>query len=213
LTGRRFVAAIAMLLIPAAAIAQTAPAAQPPPPAHAWSFFASAYTYIIPEASNYAQPAFTADRHRLHLEARYNYEARNTGSVWIGWNFSGGSTVEWELTPMAGGVVGDVDGVAPGYKGSIAWRNISFYSEGEYVIDTASTSDSFLYNWSELTYDLTGSLRAGLVVQRTRTFQTDRDVQRGLIVGYSYRRAEFTLCLFNPDEEKPSGAFSVGFRF
>ena len=90
MSGRCFVAAIALLLVPAAAAAQTAPAGQAPPPARAWSFFASAYTYIIPEDSNYAQPTFTADRHRLHLEARYNYEARNTGSVWIGWNFSGG---------------------------------------------------------------------------------------------------------------------------
>ncbi len=213
MTGRCLVAAIAILLVPAAAVAQTAPAVQAPPPVNAWSFFASAYTYIIPEASNYAQPTFTADRDQLHLEARYNYEARSTGSVWIGWNFAGGSAVEWELTPMAGGVFGDLNGIAPGYKGSVTWRKISFYSEGEYVIDTASTSDSFLYNWSELTYGLTGSLRAGLVVQRTRTFQTDREVQRGLIVGYTWRRAEFTLCLFNPDEDKPTSAFSLGFRF
>jgi hypothetical protein len=213
MTGRWFVAAIALLFFPGAAIAQTAPAAQTSPPANAWTFFASAYTYIVPEDSNYVQPTFTADRQRLHLEARYNYEARNTGSAWIGWNFSGGDAVEWELTPMVGGVFGDLDGVAPGYRGSLAWRHISFYSEGEFVIDTASTPDSFLYNWSELTYALTGSLRAGLIVQRTRVFQTDREVQRGLIVGYTWRRAEFTLCLFNPDEDKPTGAFSVGFRF
>jgi hypothetical protein len=213
MTGRCVATTIALMLVPAAAIAQTAPAGQAPPPARDWSFFASAYTYIVPDDSNYAQPTFTADRQGLHLEARYNYEARNTGSAWIGWNFAGGDAVEWELTPMVGGVFGDLDGVAPGYKGSLAWRKISFYSEGEYVIDTASTSDSFLYNWSELTYALTGSLRAGLIVQRTRVFQTDREVQRGLIIGYSYRRAEFTLCLFNPDEDKPSTAFSVGFRF
>jgi hypothetical protein len=212
MSGRCVVAAIALLLLPAAASGQTAPAGQTTPQ-KAWSFFASAYTYIVPEDSNYAQPTFTADRDRLHLEARYNYEAQNTGSVWIGWNFSGGDTVEWELTPIVGGVLGDLDGIAPGYKGSVAWRNISFYSESEYVIDTADTSDSFLYNWSELTYALTESFRAGLVVQRTRAYHTDRDVQRGLIVGYTYRRAEFTFCLFNPDEDKPTSAFSVGFRF
>jgi hypothetical protein len=87
------------------------------------------------------------------------------------------------------------------------------YSESEYVIDTADTSESFFYNWSELTYAITDSLRAGLVVQRTRAYQTARDVQRGLIVGFSFRRAEFSFCLFNPDEDKPTSAFSVGFRF
>jgi hypothetical protein len=44
--------------------------------------------------------------------------------------------------------------------------------------------------------------RFGLVVQRTRAYQTARDVQRGLIVGYSYKQADFTLCLFNPDEAR-----------
>ena len=209
--------AIVCLTVARAAAAQSAPPFVPvdslQPPVRAWEFFASAYTYIIPDASNYAQPSLTADRGWLHLEARYNYEAQKTGSAWFGVNFSGGDTIEWELTPIFGAVFGEVDGVAPGYKGSITWRKISLYSESEYVIDTANTSDSFLYNWSELTYAITDSLRAGLVVQRTRAYQTDRDVQRGIIVGYSYRRAEFSLCLFNPDEDKPTTAFSVGFRF
>ena len=187
--------------------------AQTPPAEKAWSFYASGYTYIIPESANYVQPTFTADRNRIHLEARYNYEGQKTGSVWFGLNFSGGDVVEWELTPIIGGVFGEVDGVAPGYKGSISWRRISLYSESEFVIDTSEASDSFFYNWSELTYAITESFRAGLVVQRTRAYQTDRDVQRGLIVGYSYRRAEFSFCLFNPDDDKPTSAFSIGFRF
>ena len=214
---RRFVLGLgflALLLCAAPSAAQTpAPGGQTPEPDKAWSFFASAYTYIIPDASNYVQPSFAADRGRLHLEARYNYESRKTGSAWIGANFSGGGTVEWEVTPIFGVVFGDLDGVAPGYKGSISWRKVGLYSESEYVIDTGSTSDSFLYNWSELTYALTDSLRAGLVIQRTRIYQTDRDVQRGLIVGYTYKRAEFTLAIFNPDEDKPTSAFSVGIRF
>jgi hypothetical protein len=199
--------ALSLVLVAAPASAQAAPAAK------AWSFFASAYVYVVPDASNYVQPSLTADHERLHLEARYNYEAQKTGSAWVGWNFSGGDTVEWELTPMVGGVFGDVDGLAPGYKGSISWRKIGLYSESEFVFDASDTSNNFFYNWSELTYAVTDAFRAGLVVQRTRAYQTDRDVQRGLILGYSYRRAEFTFCVFNPDEDKPAGALSVGFRF
>jgi hypothetical protein len=177
-----------------------------------WSFFASAYTYIIPDDSNYGQPTVTADHGRLHLEGRYNYESRKTGSAWVGLNFSG-DTLGWELTPIFGVVFGDLDGVAPGYKGSLSWRRLSLYSEGEVVIDASETTDSFFYAWSELTYSLTESLRSGLVVQRTHAYKTDRIVQRGIFVGYSYRRAEFTFCLFNPDDEKPTVAFSAGFRF
>jgi hypothetical protein len=196
-----------LLSLAAPATAQTAPAAKP------WEFSASVYTWIIPDDTNYAQPTFTADRERLHLEARYNYEGQKTGSVWFGVNFSGGEAVAWELTPILGAVFGEVDGIAPGYKGSLGWRKIEFYSESEFVIDPTDSSNSFFYNWSELTYAITDAFRAGLVVQRTRAYQTDRDVQRGLILGYSYRRADFTLCVFNPDEDKAVGAFSVGFRF
>ena len=90
--------AAAFVLVSGPADAQT--------PAPAWSLFASAYTYIVPDAANYGQPTLTADRGRLHLEGRYNYEAKKTGSVWAGYNLSGGSTIEWELTPMAGAVFG-----------------------------------------------------------------------------------------------------------
>ena len=207
---------VAAVLIATTAFAQT-PAPAPTPaasaaPDNAWSFFASAYTYIVPNGDSYVQPTLTADKGRLHLEARYNYESQKTGSAWVGVNFSGGDHVEWELTPIAGVVFGDLDGFAPGYKGSISWRNLSLYSESEYVIDSASTSDSFLYNWSELTYSPTEAFRFGLVVQRTRAYQTARDVQRGLIAGYVYKQAEFTLCVFNPDDDKPTVAFSVGWR-
>ena len=68
----------------------TAPATTEASDDKAWSFSASAYTYIVPDSANYGQPTFTADRGWRHLEARYNYEALDTGSVWVGYNFSGG---------------------------------------------------------------------------------------------------------------------------
>ena len=109
-------------------------AATPTPPEaneKAWSFSASAYTYFIPDDRNYVQPTFTADRGWLHLEARYNYEALDTGSAWVGYNFSGGEALSWEFTPMIGGVFGDTTGIAPGYKGSLSWWKLELYSEGE----------------------------------------------------------------------------------
>ena len=150
----------------------------------AWSFSASVYTYIVPDDRDYVQPTFTADRGWLHLEARYNYEALETGSAWVGYNFSGGEKLAWEFTPMLGGVFGDTTGIAPGYKGSLSWWKLELYSEGEYVFDTGDSSDSFFYNWSELTLAPVDWFRFGLVTQRTRVYQTDRDIQRGLLVGF-----------------------------
>ena len=91
------------------------------PAAPDWSVGVSAATYVLPD-SEYVQPTVTADRGRLHLEGRFNYENLDTGSLWIGANFSGGETLAWELTPMLGGVFGDTTAVAPGAKASLSWR-------------------------------------------------------------------------------------------
>jgi hypothetical protein len=190
----------------------------PPAPAgasneKAWSFSASAYTYLVPDAGNYVQPTFTADRGWLHLEARHNYEALDSGSAWVGYNFSGGEKLEWEFTPMFGGVFGDLTGVAPGYKGSLSWWKLEFYSEGESVFDTGNSSDSFFYNWSELTLAPAEWVRFGLVTQRTRTYESDRDIQRGLLVGVTYRKLDVSAYYFNPDDDKPTVVIAVGLTF
>lgn len=178
-----------------------------------WSFSASVYTYIPPDDSAYAQPTVTADRDWLHLEARYNYEALKTGSVWVGYNFSGGGKVAWELAPMLGGVFGDTTGVAPGYKGSLSWWKLELYSEGEYVFDTGDSSESFFYNWSELTIAPWDWLRLGLVAQRTQVYETDRDIQRGVLVGCSFKRVDLATYVFDPDESHPAVVVAVGFSF
>ena len=179
----------------------------------AWAFSLSAATYIVPDYRDYVQPTFTADRGWLHLGARYNYEALDTGSVWVGYNFSGGKKLAWEITPMLGGVFGDATGIAPGYKGSLSWWKLELYSEGEYVFDTGNSADSFFYNWSELSVSPVDWFRFGLVGQRTHAYQSSVDIQRGLLVGFTYKKMGFTTYVFNLDEGKPTWVFSVELSF
>jgi hypothetical protein len=198
---------------PTCTVASTRPAQGEELDDTAWSFFASAYTYIVPDSGNYVQPTFTADRGWLHLEARYNYEALDTGSAWVGYNFSGGATLAWELTPMFGGVFGDTTGVAPGYKGSLSWRKVELSSEGEYVFDTGDSSDSFFYNWSEVSLAPLDWFRFGLVTQRTRAYQSDREIQRGALVGFNYKKMDASAYFFNPDDDEPTFVIAVGLSF
>ncbi len=197
----------------ASSTTNTTPAVAKEADEKAWSFSVSAYTYIVPDSREYVQPTVTADRDWLHLEARYNYEALDTGSAWIGYNFSGGDKLTYELTPMLGAVFGDLTGVAPGYKGSLGWWKLELYSEGEYVIDTGNSSDSFFYNWSEFTLAPVDWFRFGLVTQRTRLYQTDRDIQRGVLLGLSLKHVNFTGYVFNPDEAQPTFVIAVGLAF
>ena len=193
---------------------------QNPPPAQVtaspasstWSFSAAVYTYLVPDDSNYAQPTLTADRDRLHLEARYNYENLETASVWVGYNFAGGDTLTWDLTPMLGAAFGDTDGIAPGYKGSLGWRKFEFYSEGAFVFARES-ADSYLYNWSELTFAPVEAFRFGLVTERTRIYQTDRNIQRGLLLGGSFKQLDVTGYLFNLDDDGPTIVLAITLAF
>jgi hypothetical protein len=168
------------------------------------------YTYLLADEPNYAQPTVTAEhRSGLHLEARYNYEDQKTGSFWVGHTFRGGDAISWEVKPLLGGVFGRTAGVAPGYKSSLSWRMVEAYSEGEYVFDVADSTNSFFYNWSELALAPVEWLRGGIVTQRTRAYKSDREIQRGLFVGTTLLKLDFTAYVLNPDESKPTVIVAV----
>jgi len=178
-----------------------------------WTFTLSVDGNFVSAGTDYVQPTLSADRDWLHLEARYNYEALETGSAWVGWNFSGGQAIGWEFTPMIGGVFGDLQGVSPGYEGSLSWWKLELYSEGEYVFDLGDSSESFFYNWSQLTIAPVDWLRFGLAAQRTRVYETDRDIQRGLLVGLSYKTVDLTAYVMNPDEDEPTVIVEIDLSF
>jgi len=178
-----------------------------------WEFSALATTYFVPDFREYVQPTFTADRGWLHLEARYNYENLKTGSIWIGYNFSGGKKLEWEFTPMVAAVFGDTTGIAPGYKLSFSYWKLELSSEGEFVFDTRDSDGSFFYNWTELSIAPVEWFRFGLVGQRTRAYQSDVDIQRGILVGFTCKQVDITTYVFNLDQGKPTWVFSVGVSF
>lgn len=178
-----------------------------------WSFNASVYGYIVPESRDYVNPNFTADHGWLHLEARYNYEALETGSVWVGYNFSFGKELVFDFAPMVGGVFGDLTGVAPGYNLALSYKHFMLSSQSEYVFDATDTSGNFFYTWSELTYSPWDWLRAGLVIQRTKAYKSDLDIQRGFLVGVSYRKIDFTTFVFNLGWTDPTVVLAVGLNF
>jgi len=181
-------------------------------PEKAWSFSASAYTYIVPNDREYVQPTITADHGWLHLEARYNYEGLKAGSAWIGYNFSVGEKLSLEFTPMLGAVFGETKGIAPGYKYTLSWWKLELYTEGEYVFDTENSSDRFFYTWSELSLAPVEWFRFGVVIQRTKLYQTDFDIQRGLLIGFSHKDLSFTTYVFNLDD-KPTVVLGVSVNF
>ncbi len=185
-----------------------------PASAQEWSFAISGFVFDPPDDSPYLSPIFYADRGALHLEARYNYEDLETGSVFIGRSFEAGENVILTVVPMFGVVLGNTMGIAPGVEVGISWRRLELYAESEYVFDLEESDASFLYTWSEATVSVADWLRVGLVVQRTRTYETGLDIQRGLLVELSHGNLSFAFHWFNPDRtEDQVFAYALGYEF
>jgi hypothetical protein len=185
---RRFAFALALLS------ATIADAEEP----QAWSFAVSAYGYDVPDSDDFVNPGFTADRGRLHLEARYNYEALDTASVWGGANFSTGEKWLFDSTVMLGAVFGDFDGVAPGFRLSLTRSWFELTSEGEYYFDFHDHEENYLYSWTEIGGYPTEWFRAGVALQRTRAYASDVEVERGVFVGFTYKSFDAAAYVYDP---------------
>jgi hypothetical protein len=55
--------------------------------------------------------------------------------------------------------------------------------------------------------------RAGLVTQRTRIYKTEREIQRGPLVGFSFSKIDATFYLFNPGADDHLAVLSIGLSF
>lgn len=177
-----------------------------------WSISADLNTYFIPN-NTFLLPVLRADKGVLHLEARYNYEDFKTFSAWLGYNFNGGKKIEYSITPMLAGVIGNSNGLAPGLELTLAINKFELYSEQEYLFEFSDRTNNFYYNWTDLTYSLKDWFWFGLSGQRTRLYKTDLDIQRGLILGGGFKHWEFTGYLYNLFFDEPFVLLTLTFNY
>jgi len=114
---------------------------------------------------------------------------------------------------MLGGVIGNTAGMAPGYQASLSWRRVEFSTEGEFVFDVRADTTNFFYSWMELSYSPMRWWRPGLVAQRTRAYHTSLDIQRGVLLGISGDKLDFTTYIFNAGWTDPTVVLSFGITF
>jgi hypothetical protein len=178
-----------------------------------WTYSVSAYYFAFPHESDYWVGLATANRDALHLQARYNYENINAGSIFAGWTFAAGETFSVSVTPIVGAVFGTTQGVAPGAQVAAAYRSFDFYFEGEYVFDVQNRGNSYFYAWTELAAKPVEWLRGGFVGQRTSINQSDRSIQLGGFAQLLFGRTSFGVYLFNPGSTDWFAATSLELRF
>jgi len=162
-----------------------------------WEFGADLNLYFYSD-DFVVLPVFRADRNKLHLEARYNYEDMETFSGWIGYNIKGGNEFEYFITPMIGGVAGNTNGFAPGLEFTFGYKGFELYNESEYLFDLNSNIYNFSYTWTDFSYSLTDWLWLGVSGQSTKIYQEDLLFEGGILLGGGYKNFELTGYLYNP---------------
>lgn len=177
------------------------------------SVSATGFYYAMRDQPDFGVGVASINRGALHLEGRYNYEARDAGSAFVGWKFSGGDAVTFEITPIAGALFGAARGFVPGIEASVAYRSLDAYIEAEYVDDRDHPGNSYYYAWSELGWKPVEWLRLGLVGQRTRVVETGRDLQRGLFAQFTFGKTTLGVYAFNPDSGSRYAIAALGVQF
>jgi hypothetical protein len=98
-----------------------------------WAFSLTTSGHLVPGGQSYVSPEFSADRGWLHLELRYNNDALKSGSLRAGYNFIAGKKLVLDVTPMVGGVFGNLNGVSTGYLITLTYKRVQLYMNGQYV--------------------------------------------------------------------------------
>jgi hypothetical protein len=169
--------------------------------------------YAMRDQPDFGVGVASINRGPLRFETRYNYEAKDSTSLFTGWKFAGGDTVTWEATPLAGALTGATRGWIGGLEGSLAYKAFDAYVEAEYVGGLSDGSSNYLYAWSELGWRPVERVRLGVVGQRTRIVHAGRDVQRGLFAQLTVGKATLSAYAFNPDVGSRYAIVALGFAF
>jgi hypothetical protein len=180
-----------------------------------WAVAASMTGYFGTSRDPYAVPVLGIEYQGLYMEARYNYEDFETGSIFLGWHFGiGDEYFGADITPLFGAVFGQTDGVAPALLFDMSTGRFMLGNEVEYVVLSEASSESFVYSHSELSYRFPVGLSIGIVGEHSKTQGTsETDYLPGFLVGMEGHQLDVVFYLFQPGDEEALGAIELEFGF
>ena len=127
-----------------------------------------------------------------YTEARGNYEAINSASLYFGKTFRKKALISYSIIPIVGLVMGTFNGGSVGANVALDYRKISFSSQSQYTFSVENRTENFTYSWSDLTYQLKEWAAAGVSVQQTRGL-----FEKGILVRGVYKNFSIPLYVFN----------------
>jgi hypothetical protein len=156
------------------------------------------YNYIRqPEESAFVPMVHFQAKNNWYGELRYNYEDAQTLSLFGGRTISGGNSLTWSFTPMAGYSIGKFTGVSAGVNNEAEWNDFYFSAQSQYSKATKTEISSFFFNWSEAGYAFSDYFYSGIAMQYTRQLKKGY-LEPGIVAGLCFRNFSLPFYVFNP---------------
>lgn len=167
--------------------------------------------YIYKRSTNSVVPLiYYQSNSNWYASLRYNYEEDNTVSFQFGKTFSKEASVSYSVTPLAGLLGGDFNGISIGALAEMETGRFSLYTEPQYCRKFTNTGENFFYNWAELSFRPCNFFYAGIATQTVKERQSFI-TEPGLMLGITIRNFEIPLYLFRSAEH--ANYFVVGIHW
>jgi hypothetical protein len=156
------------------------------------------YYYTGVGVSTIVPKVYYQSRHNWYGEVRYNYEELQTVSLIAGKMFSHKKIFSYSITPVAGLVLGRLNGGILGANINTEYKNLFFSSESQYTFSVEKRAENFFFNWSEFGYQFVSIMYVGLALQVTHPYEIKNNWEPAVMMGLTYKNWTFPLYAFNP---------------
>ncbi|MEP7254509.1 MAG: hypothetical protein ABI666_01970 [Ferruginibacter sp.] len=134
----------------------------------------------------------------LYTEMRYNYEDRNTASVYVGKNFSDEKTISYSVKPMLGIVFGKFNGGSIALNVDADYKKLYISMQTQYTISKDEVTENFFFNWTEIGYQPVKWFYTGLSTQLTKIYKRNPEAEYGILVAFSLKKITIPIYVFSP---------------
>ncbi len=148
-----------------------------------------------------------------YAEGRFNYEAINTLSLYAGKTFEKKAAFSYAASPIAGVVLGRLNGGSAGINLAMDYQNFYFNTQSQYTFSVQQRSNNFIYSWSDLTYRFSAKFAAGVSVQQTKLYQINGAFERGLVLRTGFKSWSFPLYIFKPESSERYFVLGINYEW
>lgn len=131
-------------------------------------------------------------------ELRYNYEASQTVSMNAGKMFSKKNVISYSVTPVAGIILGKLNGINTGVNIDMDYKKLFFSSEIEYTFSIDKTSGNLFLTWTEMGYQFTKKIYFGIALQVLKHARQKNVWEPGIMAGLIHENWAFPIYMFSP---------------